>query len=49
MIGLFQGLAGSRSWRGHLSENAHKPNAGIQVVLDAHISMQAAAMESIDA
>lgn len=50
MIGLFQGLAGSRQWRRHLSENAHKPNAGIQVVLDAHASMQAtaAAMESIE-
>jgi tRNA-dihydrouridine synthase A len=40
MIGLFQGLAGSRQWRRHLSENAHKPNAGIEVVRDALLSMQ---------
>ncbi|MCL1156626.1 tRNA dihydrouridine(20/20a) synthase DusA [Shewanella inventionis] len=35
MIGLFQGLPGSRGWRRHLSENAHKPNADINVVLKA--------------
>ena len=27
--------AGARAWRRHLSENACKPGAGIQVVLDA--------------
>jgi tRNA-dihydrouridine synthase A len=35
IIGLFQGLPGSRAWRRHLSENAHKPNAGTEVVLQA--------------
>ncbi|MDD8059795.1 tRNA-dihydrouridine synthase, partial [Shewanella metallivivens] len=35
MIDLFQGLPGSRGWRRHLSENAHKPNADINVVLNA--------------
>ena len=35
MIGLFQGLPGSRGWRRHLSENAHKPNAGVDVILKA--------------
>ncbi|WP_282110183.1 tRNA dihydrouridine(20/20a) synthase DusA [Shewanella algicola] len=35
IIGLFQGLPGSRGWRRHLSENAHKPNADINVVLKA--------------
>lgn len=39
MIGLFQGLPGSRSWRRHLSENAHKTGAGIEVVHDAVASM----------
>ncbi|QIR15675.1 tRNA dihydrouridine(20/20a) synthase DusA [Shewanella aestuarii] len=39
MIGLFQGLPGSRSWRRHLSENAHKTGAGIEVVRDAVASM----------
>jgi tRNA-dihydrouridine synthase A len=43
MIGLFQGLAGSRQWRRHLSENAHKPNAGIEVVRDAVIMMHTTA------
>ncbi|WP_275974967.1 tRNA dihydrouridine(20/20a) synthase DusA [Shewanella gaetbuli] len=35
MIGLFQGLPGSRSWRRFLSENAHKQGAGIEVVRGA--------------
>ncbi|MGB0892888.1 MAG: tRNA dihydrouridine(20/20a) synthase DusA [Parashewanella sp.] len=35
MIGLFQGQSGSRGWRRHLSENAHKQGAGIDVILDA--------------
>ena len=28
MLGLFQGQPGARSWRRHLSENAHRPGAG---------------------
>jgi tRNA-dihydrouridine synthase A len=47
MIGLFQGLAGSRQWRRHLSENAHKPNAGIEVVRDALIIMQETAASMV--
>ncbi|MGY4027272.1 tRNA dihydrouridine(20/20a) synthase DusA [Aeromonas rivuli] len=35
MLGLFQNMPGARAWRRHLSENACKPGAGIQVVLDA--------------
>lgn len=35
MLGLFQGLPGARQWRRHLSENAHKPGAGIDVVRQA--------------
>jgi len=35
MLGLFQGLPGARRWRRHLSENAHLPGAGIEVVRDA--------------
>ncbi|WP_116474615.1 tRNA dihydrouridine(20/20a) synthase DusA [Zobellella maritima] len=31
-LGIFQGLPGARAWRRHLSENAHKPGAGIEVV-----------------
>ncbi len=32
LLGLFQGLPGARSWRRHLSENAHRIDAGIDVV-----------------
>ncbi|WP_247886935.1 tRNA dihydrouridine(20/20a) synthase DusA [Azospirillum sp. SYSU D00513] len=35
MLGLFQGLPGARSWRRHLSENAHRPGAGPEVMLAA--------------
>jgi tRNA-dihydrouridine synthase A len=46
MIGLFQGLPGSRGWRRHLSENAHKPNADIGVVLTAAEFVDAEALSS---
>jgi len=32
MLGLFQGCPGARAWRRHLSENAHRPRAGLDVV-----------------
>ena len=32
MLGLFQGLPGARAWRRHLSETAHKPGAGPEVL-----------------
>lgn len=32
MLGLFQSMPGARQWRRHISENAHKPGAGIEVV-----------------
>lgn len=35
MLGLFQGLPGARQWRRYLSENAHKPGAGAEVVEQA--------------
>lgn len=35
MLGLFTGRPGARQWRRILSENAHQPGAGSQVVLDA--------------
>ncbi|MGI2037729.1 tRNA dihydrouridine(20/20a) synthase DusA [Shewanella frigidimarina] len=46
MIGLFQGLPGSRGWRRHLSENAHKLNADIGVVLKAAEFVDAEALAS---
>ena len=41
IIGLFQGIPGSRGWRRYLSENAHKKDAGIEVVTTAltHIEL----------
>ena len=35
MLGLFAGQPGARAWRRHISENAHKPGAGAEVVRDA--------------
>ena len=38
MLGLFAGQPGARSWRRHISENAHRPGAGpevLQTALDA--------------
>lgn len=32
MLGLFAGRPGARQWKRHLSENAHKPGAGPEVV-----------------
>lgn len=32
IIGLFQGLPGARQWRRHLSENAPRPGAGVEVI-----------------
>jgi tRNA-dihydrouridine synthase A len=35
MLGLFQGLPGARAWRRHISENAHRPGAGPEVLAEA--------------
>jgi tRNA-dihydrouridine synthase A len=35
ILGIFQSVPGARQWRRHLSENAHKPGAGIDVVEQA--------------
>ncbi len=32
MLGIFQSMPGARQWRRYISENAHKPGAGIEVV-----------------
>jgi tRNA-dihydrouridine synthase A len=34
-MGLFNGLAGARAWRRHLSEAAHRPGAGPEVIHQA--------------
>ncbi len=33
--GLFQGMPGARAWRRHLSENAHRPGSGVEVIRKA--------------
>ncbi len=35
ILGLFQGRPGARAWRRHLSENAHRRGAGVEVLKDA--------------
>jgi len=35
ILGLFRGRPGARGWRRHLSENAHRPGAGIEVLQSA--------------
>jgi tRNA-dihydrouridine synthase A len=35
ILGLFNGLPGARAWRRHLSEAAHRPGAGVEVILEA--------------
>jgi tRNA-dihydrouridine synthase A len=32
ILGLFQGRPGARAWRRHLSENAHRQGAGVEVL-----------------
>jgi len=40
MLGLFAGQPGARKWRRHLSENAHRENAGFEVVEQALARLQ---------
>jgi tRNA-dihydrouridine synthase A len=35
ILGLFQGQPGARAWRRHLSENAHRRGAGVEVIEQA--------------
>jgi tRNA-dihydrouridine synthase A len=35
LLGLFQGRPGARRWRRHLSEQAHRPGAGTEVLREA--------------
>jgi tRNA-dihydrouridine synthase A len=35
LLGLFQGRPGAKAWRRHLSEHAHRPGAGIEVLREA--------------
>jgi tRNA-dihydrouridine synthase A len=35
LLGLFKGQPGGKQFRRHLSENGHKPNAGLDVIIAA--------------
>lgn len=35
LVGLFQGQPRARAWRRHISEHAHRPGAGLEVLRDA--------------
>ena len=39
MLGLYLHQPGARAWRRHLSENAHRPDAGAEVLDDALYAM----------
>ena len=43
ILGLFNGLPGARAWRRHLSEGAHRPGAGPEVLLNAMSAVRMAA------
>jgi len=43
VLGLFNGLPGARAWRRHLSEAAHRADAGPEVIEEALALCQAAA------
>ena len=45
LLGLFQGLPGARAWRRHLSENAHRADAGWDVIARALERRAEAAVE----
>jgi tRNA-dihydrouridine synthase A len=40
ILGVFQGMPGARAWRRHLSENAYKKEADLNVVRDAMAKVQ---------
>jgi tRNA-dihydrouridine synthase A len=42
ILGLYQGVPGARKFRRHISENAHKPAAGVDVLIDARELVRAA-------
>ncbi len=49
VLGLFNGLSGARAWRRRLSEAAHRPSAGAQLIRDAMSVVRDAASPRDDA
>lgn len=43
MLGLYAGQPGARAWRRYISEHAHRPGAGQEVLINALSAMRAAA------
>ncbi|MBT8109609.1 MAG: tRNA dihydrouridine(20/20a) synthase DusA [Gammaproteobacteria bacterium] len=43
MLGLYAGQPGAKAWRRHISEHAHRPGAGIEVLINALNAMPIAA------
>ena len=43
MLGLFAGQRGARAWRRFISQHAHRPGAGSEVLVNALNAMPAAA------
>lgn len=41
ILGLFQGVPGARAWRRYLSEHSHGPEAGLEVIGEALMSISA--------
>jgi tRNA-dihydrouridine synthase A len=48
VLGLYQGQRGARAWRRHLSEAAHTPGAGVEVIGDALARMPPPAGPSLE-
>ena len=48
ILGLYQGVPGARKFRRHLSENAYKKDAGLEVLTDAFKLVQEAAAQATE-
>ena len=46
ILGLYQGVPGAKKFRRHLSENAYKKSAGVEVLIAAQQAMQLAAQQA---
>ena len=47
LLGLFQGMPGARAWRRHISENAHHPGAGTELLASAAALVQEPAVAEL--
>jgi tRNA-dihydrouridine synthase A len=45
VLGLFAGRPGARAWRRHLSEHAHRPGAGAEVIAEAAVRVPAEVLD----